>query len=308
MALAGVVLMLACLTIGILVRSAWRLRGTTLMAPLLWGVVATVVVSGVELAALASVNDGVPAWLEPARFIAAVCALCPAIALLGAKRPQSRAWQFIVLTLLGILAQPAIVGLALHYGEPVTLHAARRWFLAALLLIGVVNYLPTRNAIAGVAICCAQIMLLWGWLPGTTEHALSGDGRVCTALLLATLSCMVALASLIRRRAGLSPWDRLWIDFRNAYGIVWSLRVEERLNASLEAAGETMRLGWNGFENAAQPAEAGVKTSGAPLAPAPSSVVTTEADRANLAAQSALIALMRRFVSKEWIAQRLEVH
>jgi hypothetical protein len=280
-ALVALLLTPTILIMASLVYGARQVRGTTLIAPLAWAGLCVIAVCGVELLALAA-------------------------ALRGAKRPQSRAWQFILLTLIGILAQPAIVSLLMQYGEPVTLHSARRWFLAVLMLIGVTNYLPTRYAVSGMLICAAQLLLLWGYLPGTeiSKDIATGATRVWMALLVTAAACALPLAPWPRARAGASPWDRLWIDFRNAYGIVWSLRVEERLNASLAAAGEQARLGWNGFEITPPPENAA--KSGQPLQAATSSALATMADPKDVAAHPALVALLRRFVSKEWIARRLD--
>ena len=43
---------------------------------------------------------------SPLDFAAAMIVFCPAMALLGAKRPQDKPWQLIVLSLWGILALP----------------------------------------------------------------------------------------------------------------------------------------------------------------------------------------------------------
>ncbi|HEY2841351.1 MAG TPA: hypothetical protein VGJ26_19495, partial [Pirellulales bacterium] len=117
-ALVGLLLVPTIVIALVLLRAARQLRGTTLTAPLAWGGLALTAICGVELLALAAGEESAIEWLQSARFVAAVSSLCPAIALLGAKRPQSRAWQFIVLTLLGILALPALFSLLLHYGEP----------------------------------------------------------------------------------------------------------------------------------------------------------------------------------------------
>jgi hypothetical protein len=304
-AMVGLLLTPTILIAGVLVYAARQMRGSTLVAPLVWAGLSVISVCAVELAALAAGEGGARNWLPAVRFIAAVSSLCPAIALLGAKRPQSRAWQFILLTLIGILSQPAIVSLLMHYGEPVTLHAARRWFLAVLMLIGVVNYLPTRFVFSGALVCAAQALLLWGYLPGTeiTIDAATGATRVWWALICTSAACALALTKWPRARSSASPWDQLWIDFRNAYGIVWSLRVEERLNASLAAAGENARLGWNGFEIAPQPAQA---ASDHPVETTASPGGATIADAEDLAGRPALVALLRRFVSKEWIANRID--
>lgn len=303
-ATAGLLLISGSLVVAVLLRAGRRAAGATLSAPLLWGAFSVLAVCGVELTALATGKEHAANWLPSARFIAAAATLCPAIALLGAKRPQSRAWQFIVLTLLGILAQPAINALLFRYGDPVSLHAARRWFMAALLLMGVVNYLPTRFALSAGLVGASQVLLLWGFLPFTEPSAdsLHDSQRVCLALTLCAAACLPPLFGWPRPRAGTTAWDRLWIDFRNAYGIVWALRVEERVNTPL-AATSSVRLGWNGFESAT-PEIASAQAGAAQAIEKSESVTQTESDE-EIAARPALVALLRRFVSKEWIAARL---
>jgi len=309
--IAGGIWLLAIIcVVASLVRLGLRSRGGTLLAPVIWAVVATMFVCGVELVGLTNGGSDA-AWLPAVRFIAAVSTLCPAIALLGAKRPQSRAWQFIVLTLFGILVQPAIVALLLHYGEPVTLHAARQWFLAVLMLIGVINYLPTRYALSGVLVCAAQILLLWGHLPFTEfadGRALAGVERVGAESWREWLPGLLLIAAVAipqlgwpRGKSSVAPWDQLWIDFRNAYGIVWALRLGERLNATLAASGQSARLGWHGFECAALASSSEKIESTAKSSPPESAAAAPDE-----AARRALVALLRRFVSKEWIAARAD--
>jgi hypothetical protein len=175
-----------------------------------------------------------------------------------------------------------------------------------LLLIGVGNYLPTKYALCGALICAAQCLLLRGYLPAT-EIALdsaAGATRVWLALTLTALASLLGLVGWPRSRSGKSPWDCLWIDFRNAYGIVWSLRIEERLNASLIATGSQTRLGWNGFEIATLSSQDSfIEKASSELQFADA---TKNAEPEDVAARPALVALMRRFVSKDWIAKRVD--
>ncbi|MES1213155.1 MAG: hypothetical protein ABUL64_01075, partial [Singulisphaera sp.] len=81
-------------------------RGTTLVAPWCWAIVAVALVAAVDGAALLSGSGMTPAWLSAARYLAAIATFCPLMAVLGAKRPQDRAWQLIVLALWFVLALP----------------------------------------------------------------------------------------------------------------------------------------------------------------------------------------------------------
>ena len=82
------------------------------------------------------------------------------------------------------------------------------------------------------------------------------------------------------------PIDRVWRDFRDAYGLVWGLRIAERVNASAAMYGWDVALAWPGFID---------RQSGRPAAAVPEEAVET------------VRGLLRRFVSPEWIEARLSV-
>src|SRR5262245_4046075 len=94
-----------------LLRSRRKLAGTTLIAPWCWAMFSLAVVAGSETICRSQSVAPSTAWLSHIRYLAATTTFCPFMALLGAKRPQNRAWQFIVLALLTVLALPAVEGL-----------------------------------------------------------------------------------------------------------------------------------------------------------------------------------------------------
>ena len=81
-----------------------------------------------------------------------------------------------------------------------------------------------------------------------------------------------------RRRGARQPLDRLWLDFRDLVGTLWALRVAERINTASAQCGWSARLGWHGWT-----------LDGPPPA----------------AMERSLRMLLRRFVSPQWIDQRL---
>jgi hypothetical protein len=91
----------------------------------------------------------------------------------------------------------------------------------------------------------------------------------------------LAMAGLNRNVAGQS-FDRLWLDFRDLYGLLWGLRLQERVNAASHAAGWGIELQWPGLSVPGIPPQ--------------------HQD----ALRQAMTGLLRRFVSHEWIASRLE--
>ena len=87
-----------------------------------------------------------------------------------------------------------------------------------------------------------------------------------------------------RAHARSTGLDRVWLDFRGAYGLVWSLRVAERMNTSAAMYEWPVRLGWQGFCN---------------REPSAGPVVVPEA------VEESLRTLLRRFVSADWIDARI---
>jgi len=250
----------------VLARALHSLRGTTLVAAWCWAIVALVAIVAVELVAIGMPADESPGWLPAARYIAAVATLCPMMAVLGAKRPQDRAWQLIVLSLLGVLSLPAIQDVVYHYGQPVALDAAWRWFVAILLVVGLVNYLPTRYAASSVLVFAAQAVLLADFLP--VSLPVPDSHRAAIALGLVAAASVVARSGWPRRHRAMDAVHDLWLDFRDWYGILWALRVRERATGSTSVD----------------------------MAPA----------RQPATVERAFVAHLQRFVSPEWIAMRSE--
>jgi hypothetical protein len=156
------IVLIPALVIAAAIRSA---RGTTLVAPLAWALLAYVLTGLVTSQSPASRVADWSKWV----YIASTGTLCPAIALFGAKRPQNRAWQWIVLAFWFVLALPALQSLLFHRGESLEIHAIWKWFVAVLILAGCVNHLPTRYGWAAMAVAAGQAQLFWDHLPWTAD-------------------------------------------------------------------------------------------------------------------------------------------
>ncbi|MCO6456862.1 MAG: hypothetical protein J5I93_16310, partial [Pirellulaceae bacterium] len=83
--------------------------------------------------------------------------------------------------------------------------------------------------------------------------------------------------------------DRVWLDFRDQFGAFWALRVAERMNVALAQQRWPLVLGWSGFSRSEHSAGEG------DLSPATPAAV-----------DATLHSLLRRFVSRDWIAARTE--
>ncbi len=267
---------LAVLAIGL-----WAVRGTTLSAAWVWALAAVLVLAVVESAGIASVVDS--SALQAARFAAAVMSMAPGVAVLGAKRPQDRAWQLVVAALVAMFALPAIETFVYRPGTPPPIHAVRAGFLTLLVIVTNGNYLPTRFGLSALLTGAGQIVVLLphlGWIDmGENHHA------PLVGFTLMVLG-MISAWRLARIGADERGWQRVWWDFRNAYGVVWSVRVAERFNTAARASDEPARIRWRGIEYS-NPSYSESKT-----------VLDTTSERR-------LRALLLRFVSGNWIEQRM---
>jgi hypothetical protein len=231
---------------------AWRLRGTTLAAPAVWAAGSLAAVGCVELLAATGLVDGHPA--SQLRFAAAVTVLCPMMAVLGAKRPQDRAWQWVVVALLATLWLPAANVWIVGPSEAVHLSLAWQAFIAVLWLLGPLNYLPTGNwlpallASAGQGVVLAPFLAPAGWSLGE---------KSVPAALAAIIAAMGIVwvrswrRSRLDARSGGQQLDDLnatWLRFRDAFGAFWAVRVMQRVNLGVESMEPPFTLAWHGWE------------------------------------------------------------
>jgi hypothetical protein len=272
-------------------RSRRRYAGTTLIAPLAWGCAALLLLAGVEVtSAFKLVPRGSLAYL---RYLAACGTFAPGMALLGAKRPQDRAWQFVVLTLLAVLALPVVQYWAFSRGE-FQVHAAMRWLLVAPLVgLGILNGLPTRHFWIVLMGGAGQALL---FLPVFPEVPGYGAWQTVPELP-ATVGAFLLSAAVVSwaggfggRREEAPSLDRVWRDFRDSFGAAWSLRVAQQFNQSAAICKWTVALRWRGLEGEQ-----------------PGSLPELSAEE-RAAVERSLRTILRRFVSEGWIDERLGDH
>lgn len=250
------------------------LRGTTLQAPWFWTLAAFLALLAVELTH--DDNAGI-------KYLATAATFCPLVSVLGAKRPQDRAWQFIVAALWLVLALPGVQQWLGRRPTVLQLHAAWQWFLAVLIALGFFNGLPTRLWLSSLLAGIGQTAMLINQLP-LPSLGLSVE-QTTQAWTIGFMTWCVSVAlwgwDLPRRRRETSPYDRLWLDFRDLVGGVWALRIAERINAAASTCGWESRLTWSGW------------------------VIHGDETTLEPDVERSLRMLLRRFVSQEWIDHRL---
>lgn len=269
-------------------------RGTTAVPAAAWSVVAWLAIA-VEMAARSSGGLLEPGLAASVRLVVVAVSLCPAMSLLGAKRPQHGVWQFIVASLAVVLALPVGRAVVAMPGSLPDVHLLARWFMLALAAVGWMNFVATRRGLAATLVTGGQFILMRPFLPGLSLDAQIADVigspvvdgvAVCTATLGTLLAVLQGLCrDGVRQAEARSPHplagiiDPPFLALRETLGAAWALRIAERFDQIATARGWPCRLSFGGL-NVTEPAG--------------DAVWHRDATRA-------FTALMRRFVTVGWL-------
>jgi hypothetical protein len=214
-------------------------RGTSLLHALIWTLVAWL---SWGLAFLC--DDLERAGMQPGRYCAVCLTGCAGVAVLGARRPHVFAWNFVVLGLFTVMVLP-LMETRFIGTHPVD--GLRIFFMAGTIAVGILNYLPTRLAPAALLLMligAGEITLLYA--SDSLSKVPSFGARMVFDLLLIVVPWL-AWICLARRTADRSDFDRLWLNFRDRWGLVWSQRIREQFNHAAQNAGWPVKLAWHGL-------------------------------------------------------------
>lgn len=217
-------------------------------------------------------------------YASAVASLCPAIAVLGARRPGIRVWNwFILLPMLFALGWPVLT-LLLQGSDIRGLQLETPQLVAYLLVLvmGAGNYVGTRYTPSSLLYIASNASLVVSsssvcphWLSDRWwVRSLTTVGMVLAVLFAASTGHGVM--------EGTNRFDKLWLDFFDTFGIVWGRRIQDRVNymATKEAWPARLELHGIHWQTPANP--------------------QTEAR-----IEHTFRWLLRRFVDPEWIDERL---
>ena len=294
--LASVAFVFSSVVAGGLAWAIWQavelrrgVRGTTLTTTAHWGI-GVAVLWEVAWCCSVFVSPDRTALQNQLWYWTAVVSLIPPIAVLGAKRPGSEAWNFFVLIPLAlVLGWPALTVWTSHGPGALQVETPVLMGFVLVLVMGCGNYIATRLAFPALLYALSVVLVL---APCSTVTAATGvPAEGFRGAGVASLLLLVWLARTILRQPSTlaNGPERVWNDFREMFGIVWMKRALDRINEEFaEREQWPARLGTDGLEW--------------PTAPS-----AEERSRIEARLTYALHWLLRRFVDPQWIDERLRL-
>ena len=292
------VLVAAILTLAVtvgwfgVIRLTRSVRHTSLTAAAIWAIWFQVTLSITTIASL--LKSRVPAGiLDQLWFLTAVSALCPFVAVLGARRGRLLEWSlFIVLPLIVVLEWPAIAQLTrCWHGQRLELEAPALIAFGVVMLMSMGNYAVDPQGMSATMIFWigSWVMLVLALAPGVAWKFFAGDHfpQALTVIVL-QISIWTHVTEFTERHRNYTAWDRVWFDYQKFFGTVWTLRLLARVNEVAEREQWPWRLTPNGM----QPATRNAPHPGLPTA--------------DPRVDHTFRWLLKPFVDLEWIDQRLQ--
>ncbi len=164
-------------------------------------------------------------------YAIAVLMLCPPVAVLGARRPIVRVWTwFVLLPLLLVLGLPLAVGWGSGPPYPrLELELPATLGYVLVLVMGAGNYFGTRFTLASSLFAMSLLLLVVPVSAVVPDVGLSPERSRLWATLAFAAAAMSARLQARRDGSTRNPLDRLWLDFRDTFGIVWAKRIQDRI-------------------------------------------------------------------------------
>lgn len=247
----GILLLVGTLIPGaVLLAGRPAVRQTTLLTAWNWMLAAWLlwVATAIALARPATSPEARAQWL----YTTAVVSLCPGIAVLGAKRPGSGVWAlFILVPLVFVLGWPALTVWRFDGPRLLAVETPVLVGFGLVLVMGTGNYLGTRFGLAAALYAAAVVLLVLPVAahgPAWFRATWGGVPRTVLAAVPLFLGAGLAAWRCSSGAVAADPLDGLWGEFRDRFGIVWSRRLQERLQQEAVREGWPARVGPLGLE------------------------------------------------------------
>lgn len=214
-------------------RARALVRGTSLTSAWLWSAVSLCVWCSVVVCSKNS--SGI---LDHLAYTSLVLILAPFVAVLGARRPGTGAWNwFVVLPMIVVLHWPAVSSvLTGSINDAFELPTPTMLGVGLVMVMGLGNYFGTRFTLPVLLGAIGPVFVMRSLVQSDVGR--SPDLNQC--LWLASVAMAIAAVIFLLRVARtnqaarsdnrVEQLRRLWFDFQQLFGVVWSKRVMERLN------------------------------------------------------------------------------
>lgn len=291
------VLVAATLTLAVavgwigVVRLTCSVRHTSLTAAAAWAIwfQATLTVTTIATVAKSRVPLGV---LDQLWYLTSVSALCPFVAVLGARRGRLLEWSlFIVLPLILVLEWPALAQLTrCWHGQRLELELPALIGFGVVMVMSMGNYAVQPDGLTFKAVMWIGywVLVFFGFTLETDLKDLIGESTPqAFAIVLLQITVREYLEATAKHNRCYFDWDRVWLDYQKYFGAVWALRLMARINEVAQRDQWPWRLTPNGMQLA---------THDAPHPGSPT---------ADPRVEQTFRWLLKPFVDPEWIDERL---
>lgn len=230
---------------------AWRAaRGTALRPALVWAAIALGLAMASQVVALGETPESGRPTAGQVVYLASLAGLAALISVLNARTPGGGAWAILMGLLVVVFLVPWLEGSGLvrEGGGWDRLRLTAPWtiFYGLVVVAGVTNFLPTRLKAASVGLGIAFVAEYLALTRLDRPHEVRGLSWTFVPLVWAWSAWSAEVETRHPDRHAPPGLGRLWAWFRDAWGVVWALRVQERFNRAAESAGWTVRLTWHG--------------------------------------------------------------
>jgi hypothetical protein len=224
-----------------------QLRPTTLSGASGWLIVALITwtLSVVFQSVLAfRQNDSLHGISMRFNYLSLTLWLTPMVAVLGAKRPGVRFWNFFVLVpMLLMLNWPAFSAewdVLLNAKLDLEAPALMGFFVVLLMVLG--NYFGTIFTFPTLLFCGTLAFAMCDFSESLPKVISSEPLQRSIVSLLLAGSLFWSSQILKRETRQRHGYERVWLDFRDWFGILWARRIMDRLNQTAQKEQWNARL------------------------------------------------------------------
>ncbi len=268
-------------------RMTRSVRHTSLTAAVTWAIwfQVTLTVTTIATVAKSRITSGI---LDQLWYLTAVSALCPFVAVLGARRGRLLEWSlFIVLPVIVVLEWPALAQIVrCWHGQRLDLELPTLLGYAVVLVMGIGNFIGTRFTLPAIAFAVGWAAIVFLTHSSIENLWMRRDPAFFVSLAQFTF-WRWAFHFADQQKLVTNGWTRVCHDFRDDFGVVWSTRLMNRVNEVAQREQWPWTLTADGLESVSKESQPTIDPNADPRV------------------DHAFRWLLKPFVNPEWIDERL---